>query len=48
MSQPSQNHMMVLSICKELLVDELDLYAVGNEFVGSSEHRLRLFGTFTA
>ena len=34
-------------IYKELL-DELDLYAVANEFVGSSEYRLRLFGTFTA
>ena len=30
------------------LVDEMDFYAVANEFVGSSEHRLRLFGTFTA
>ena len=47
MSQPRLNHMMILSIYKEL-VDELDLYAVANEFVGSSEHRLRLFGTFTA
>jgi len=34
-------------IYKELL-DELDLYTVANEFVGSSEYRLRLFGTFTA
>ena len=47
MSQPRLNHVMVLSIYKELL-DELDLYAVANEFVGSSEYRLRLFGTFTA
>ena len=47
MSQPRLNHVMVLSIYKELL-DELDLYAVGNEFVGSSEYRLRPFGTFTA
>ena len=47
MSQPRLNHVMVLSIYKELL-DELDLYAVANEFVGSSEYRLGLFGTFTA
>ena len=37
-------------IYKEL-VDQLDLYGVANEFVvhfvGSSEHRLRLLGTFT-
>ena len=45
-SRPRLNHVMVLSIYKELL-DELDLYAVANEFVGSSEYRLRLFGTFT-
>jgi len=36
MSQPRLNHVMVLSIYKELL-DELDLYAVANEFIGSSE-----------
>jgi len=47
MSQPRLNHVMVLSIYKELL-DELDSYAVANEFVGSSEYRLRRFGTFTA
>ena len=34
MSQPRLNHVMVLSIYKELL-NELDLYAVANEFVGS-------------
>jgi len=47
MSQPRLNHVMVLSTYKELL-DELDLYAIANEFVGSSEYRLRPFGTFTA
>ena len=47
MSQPRLNLVMVLSIYKELL-NELDLYAVANEFVGSSEYRLCLFGTFTA
>ena len=47
MSQLRLNHMMILSIYKKL-VDELDLNAVANEFVDSSDHRLRLFGTFTA
>jgi len=47
MSQPRLNHVMVLSIYKELL-DELDLYAIANEFVGGSKYRLCLFGTFTA
>ena len=37
---------MVLNIYKEL-VDELDLCAMATEFVGSDEHRLRLFGSFT-
>lgn len=46
MSQPRLNHVMVLNIYKEL-VDELDLRAVATEFVGSNEHRLRLFGSFT-
>ena len=44
MSQPRLNHVMVLSIYKELL-DELDLYAEANEFVGSSEYRLRLLNS---
>ena len=47
MSQPRLNLMMIISINKEL-VEDLDLYTVANEFVGSSEHRLHLFGTFTA
>ena len=46
MSQPRLNHALVLNIYKEL-VDELDLCAVATEFVGSNEHRLRLFGSFT-
>ena len=45
MSQPRLNHLMVLSIYKQLL-DELDLNTTAKEFVGSSEHRLRVFGTF--
>ena len=43
-SQLRLNHLMVLSIYKKLL-DELDLYVVANEFVGNSEHRLRLLKT---
>ena len=45
-SQPRLNHAMVLNIYKEL-VDELDLCALATEFVGSNEHRLHLFGSFT-
>ena len=39
MSQPRLNYVMVLSVYKELL-NEVDFYAVANEFVGRSEHRL--------
>ena len=39
MGQPRLNHVMVLSIYKELL-DASDLYAIANEFVGSREYRL--------
>ena len=46
MSQPRLNHAMALNIYKEL-VDDLDLRAVASDFVGSNEHRLRLFGSFT-
>ena len=46
-SQMRLNHIMILSIYKKF-VDELDLYAVANEFVGGGENRLCLLGTFTA
>jgi hypothetical protein len=46
MSQQRLNHAMVLNVYKEM-VDELDMLAVANVFVGDNEHRLRLFGTFT-
>ena len=45
MGQARLNHAMVLSIYKEQL-DELDLKTIANEFVSSSEHRLRFFGKF--
>ena len=43
MGQARLNHAMVLSVYKEQL-DELDLKTIANEFVSSSEHRLRFFG----
>ena len=46
MDQARLNHAMVLNIYNEQL-DELNLTAIANEFVSSSEHRLRLFGRFT-
>ena len=46
MGQARLNHVMVLNIYKEQ-VDALDLTAIANEFVSSSEHRLRFFGRFT-
>lgn len=39
MGQARLNHLMVLSIYKELL-DGLDLIAAANEFARESEHRL--------
>ena len=45
MSQPQLNHLMVLSIYKELL-DDLDLSTTANEFVGNSEHRANVFGNY--
>ena len=47
MSQPRLNHLMVLSIYKELeLLDDLDLNTTAYEFVSNSEHRPQVFGTF--
>ena len=47
MRQPRLNHVMVLRMYK-VFSDKLDLYALANKFVGISEHRVCLFGTFTA
>lgn len=46
MGQAQLNYVMVLNIYKEQL-DGLDLIAIANEFVSSSEHRMRFFGKFT-
>ena len=45
MAQSRLNHIMILSINKEK-ADSIDLGAVGNEFVGQREVRLRQFGPF--
>ena len=42
MSQTRLNHVMILSIHKEL-VSELDLHDIANQFVSGSEPRLRVF-----
>ena len=44
MGQACLNHVMVLNIYKEQ-ADTLDLTAIANEFVGSSEHRLRFLAS---
>ncbi len=46
MGQERLNHLMVLHVHKEL-TDDLDLISIANEFVGDSEHRLKLIGTFS-
>ncbi len=46
MGQERLNHLVVLHVHKEL-TDDLDLISIANEFVGDSEHRLKLFGTFS-
>lgn len=43
---PRLNHLIVLSIYYEFL-DEDDLNTTANEFVGSSEYRLSVFGMFS-
>ena len=45
MSQKRLNYLMVLHIHQEA-ADELDLKAIGNEFVGDLELRKRMFGHF--
>lgn len=45
MTQTRLNSIMTLHVHKEL-TDKLNLTEIGNEFVGSSEHRLTLFGKF--
>ena len=45
MTQGRLNYLIVFHIHKDL-TDKLNLTDVGNEFVGQSEHRLVLFGSF--
>ena len=40
------NHLLLLNINREK-ADQLDIDAIGDEFVRGSEHRLRQFGKFT-
>ena len=46
MTQDRLNHLMVFHVHKDL-TDKLNLNDIGNEFVGQSEHRLALFGSFS-
>lgn len=45
MSQERLNHLMILHVHKDT-TDTLDLKSIANEFVGESEHRASIFGTF--
>ena len=45
MNQSRLNHVMILHLNKEK-VDNLDLDAIGNEFVEENKHRLKYFGKF--
>ena len=46
MRQSRLNHVLLLNINREK-VDQLDIDAIGDEFVRGSEHRLHQFGKFT-
>ena len=46
MKQSRLNHLMILHVHKEMS-DSLNLVDCANDFVGSNEHRLRVFGKFT-
>ena len=45
MSQEKLNNLIVLHVHKDM-TDSLDLRSICKEFVGDSEHRHRVFGTF--
>ena len=47
MCQSRLNHTMLLNINKDR-VDKLEIDSIANQFVQGSEHRLRMFGTFTS
>ena len=46
MGQKRLNHLMILHIHKDQ-TDKMKLFDAANEFVGDSEHRRSVFGTFT-
>ena len=46
MRQSRLNHLLLLNLNQEK-VDQLDIDAIGDEFIRGSEHRLRQFGKFT-
>ena len=45
MTQQRLNNLMVLHVHKDI-TDSLKLQDIAKEFVGDSEHRLKIFGTF--
>ena len=45
MTQQRLNNLMVLHVHKDI-TDSMNLKNIANEFVGNSEHRLRIFGYF--
>jgi len=45
MGQVRLNHLMILHVHRDI-TRNLNMINVANEFVGDSEHRLKLFGTF--
>ena len=45
MTQQTLNNLMVFHVHKDI-TDSLKLRDIANEFVGNSEHRLKIFGTF--
>ena len=45
MTQSRLNHLMLLHVHKEM-TDALSMIDCANDFVGSSEHRLQIFGKF--
>ena len=46
MRQSRLNHLLLLNL-NQKKVDQLDIDAIGDEFIRGSEHRLRQFGKFT-
>ena len=45
MTQERLNHLMLLHVHKDIM-DKLDLKSIASEFIGDSQHRIKLFGSF--